>query len=98
MNRQIKHSYRPDRVSYPGETVLETIEAYGMSQAELAERMGRPKKTVNEIVNCKAAITPETALQLEHVLGVPARFWMNREQQCREALARATESTRLEQS
>ncbi|MBX3010422.1 MAG: HigA family addiction module antidote protein [Caldilineaceae bacterium] len=98
MNSQIKNSYMPDMVSYPGETVLETIESYGMSQAELAERMGRPKKTVNEIINGKAAITPETALQLERVLGVPARFWMNREQQYREALARSTERTRLEGS
>ena len=94
MNRQSKNSYMPDMVSYPGETVLETIEAYGMSQAELAERMGRPKKTVNEIIHGKAAITPETALQLERVLNVAPRFWMNREQQYREAVARATERTR----
>ena len=98
MNRQSKNSYMPNMVSYPGETVLETIESYGMSQAELAERMGRPKKTVNEIVNGKAAITPETALQLERVLGVPARFWMNREQQYREALARAAKHTHTEKS
>jgi len=98
MNRQSKNSYMPDMISFPGETVLETIEAYGMSQAELAERMGRPKKTVNEIIHGKAAITPETALQLERVLNVPARFWMNREQQYREALARATERTRLEEN
>ncbi|MEZ4729600.1 MAG: helix-turn-helix domain-containing protein [Caldilineaceae bacterium] len=63
MNKQSKNSYVPDMVSYPGETLLETIEAYGMSQAELAERMGRPKKTVNEIIHGKAAITPETALR-----------------------------------
>ncbi|MEZ4726998.1 MAG: HigA family addiction module antitoxin [Caldilineaceae bacterium] len=98
MNSQSKNSYMPDMVSYPGETVLETIEAYGMSQAELAERMGRPKKTVNEIIHGKAAITPETALQLERVLNVPARFWMNRKQNYREALARATERTRLAES
>ncbi|MCB9150231.1 MAG: HigA family addiction module antidote protein [Caldilineaceae bacterium] len=98
MNRQSKNSYMPDMVSYPGETVLETIESYGMSQAELAERMGRPKKTVNEIIHGKAAITPETALQLERVLNVPARFWMNREQNYREALARATERMRLEEN
>jgi len=33
----------------PGETLLETIEALGMTQVELARRMGRPLKTVNEI-------------------------------------------------
>ena len=82
----IENEYLPDRVSPPGETLLETIEALGMSQTDLASRMGRPIKTINEIIKGKAAITPETALQLKKVLGVPARFWLNREQQYRESL------------
>jgi HTH-type transcriptional regulator / antitoxin HigA len=83
--------YAPDQVSPPGDTLLEVLEMQHMSQAELAERTGRPKKTINEIVNAKAAITPETALQFELVLGIPAVFWINREQQYREALARERE-------
>ena len=35
------NQYAPDVVSPPGETLEETIEVLGMSQAELAERMGR---------------------------------------------------------
>ena len=66
------NEYAPDRVSPPGDTLAETLEALGMTQAELATRLGRPRKTVNEIVKGKAAIEPETALQLESVLGVPA--------------------------
>jgi DNA-binding XRE family transcriptional regulator len=50
-----------------------------MTQAELASRLGRPRKTVNEIIKGKAALEPETALQLESVLGTPAAFWMERE-------------------
>lgn len=73
------NEYEPDRISPPGDTLLESIQALGMSQAELAERLGRPTKTINEIVQAKTAITPETALQLEAVLGVPAAFWINRE-------------------
>ena len=38
------NSYMPDVVSYPGETVSETIETYGVNQAELADRMGAPRK------------------------------------------------------
>lgn len=90
-----ENQYIPDYVSPPGETLLETIEERGMSQAELACRMGRPKKTINEIIQAKAAITPETALQLERVLGVPARFWNNREQQYRQYLARLAEQEQL---
>jgi len=66
-----------------------------MSQAELADRTGRPTKTINEIVKGKAAITAETALQFELVLGVAASFWNNREQQYREALARRKETKSL---
>ena len=66
-----------------------------MSQTELAERTGRPKKTINEIVKGKAAITPETALQFERVLGIPAGFWIAREQNYRESLARGKRSGRV---
>ncbi len=62
-----------------------------MSQAELAERTGRPKKTINEIIKGKATITPATALQFERVLGVPASFWNNREHHYRDNLARQAE-------
>lgn len=95
MSNPIENEYLPDGVSPPGETLLETIEALGMTQIELADRMGRPRKTINEIIKGKTAITPETALQLEHVVGVPARFWITREQHYREALARTAEQTEL---
>src|ERR1700730_9795052 len=87
---------RPDYAVPPGLTVLETIDTLGMSQAELARRTGRPIKTINEIVQGKAAITPETAIQFELVLGVPAHFWSNLERNYRESLARIEERKRLE--
>ena len=87
--------YAPDYVSPPGETLEELLEDRGISQAELAERLGRPKKTINEIVQGKAAITAETALQLEHVLNVPVNFWLRREQEYREFLARQEEGAEL---
>lgn len=58
-----------------------------MSQSELARRMGRPVKTINEIVNAKAALTPDTAIQLERTLGISATFWNNLEAAYREHLA-----------
>jgi plasmid maintenance system antidote protein VapI len=67
-----------------------------MSQAELADRTGRPKKTINEIIKGKAAITAETAIQLEKVLAIPASFWTAREQNYRESLARMKEFEALE--
>jgi HTH-type transcriptional regulator / antitoxin HigA len=66
-----------------------------MTQAELAERLGKSRKHVNEVIKGVAGITPEMALQLERVLGVAAHFWNNREQQYREHLARQEERERL---
>lgn len=90
-------TFEPDFAIPPGETLAETLEALGMTQAELAERMGRPLKTINEIVAGKAMITSDTALQLEKVLGVPASFWTNHERVYRDALARRREAGQLEQ-
>lgn len=96
MGKNIKSQFAPDYAVPPGETLLETLETIGMSQAELADRTGRPKKTINEIIKGKAAIIPETALQLERVLGVPASFWNNLERNYQETLARLNEQRKLQ--
>ena len=44
-------AYSPDYAVPPGETLLETIEALGMTQADLAARTGRTLKTINEIAD-----------------------------------------------
>ena len=95
INTTVRNEYNPDFVSPPGDSLSEMLEYRGMSQAELAIRMGRPKKTINEIIHGKAAITPETAIQLEKVLQVPARFWNNREKLYRESLAQQREQEKL---
>jgi addiction module HigA family antidote len=67
-----------------------------MTQSELAQRLGRPLKTVNEIIKGKAAITAETAIQLERALGISASFWTNLETQYRDTLARKQAQAELE--
>lgn len=63
-----------------GKFLLEEIQARGLTQKELARRMGRPLNVINEIINGRKAITAETALQLEEVMPeIPARFWLNLE-------------------
>ncbi len=88
-------SYKPTSVSPPGATIADLLDERGMTQSELARRMGRPEKTISEIVHGKAAITPETALQLESVFDVPARFWVTREANYREFLARSAQDRAL---
>lgn len=74
-------------LSPPGDTIQETIDTIGMSQFELAERMGKNKKNINQIIKGKEPITQNTALQLERVLGIPASFWIEREKEYRQELA-----------
>ncbi|WP_425639666.1 HigA family addiction module antitoxin [Algoriphagus yeomjeoni] len=82
-------------ISPPGDTLAETIDELKISQTELASRMGRPQKTINEIIQGKAAITSETAIQLERVTDIPANFWLEREKNYRLELAEILEAERL---
>ncbi|MEZ5056890.1 MAG: ImmA/IrrE family metallo-endopeptidase [Saprospiraceae bacterium] len=73
-------------LSPPGDTIQEHIDYIGMSQAELAERMGRPKEKINDLIHGREPISTSTAYQLEKVLSIPASFWMNRESTYRQEL------------
>ena len=90
--------WRPDWAVPPGDILLEALEERGMSQSELARRTDRPIKTINEIIKGKAAITPETAIQFELVLGISARFWNGLESTFRDHLAREQARQQLEGS
>ncbi len=87
----------PDYASPPGESLEDVLEERGMSQAELSERTGLARKTVNEIIKGKAPITADSALHLERVLGLPAHFWNRRERIYREHLARLQERDRMKE-
>ena len=83
-------------LSPPGDTIQEHIDFIGMSQAELAERMGRPKEKINDIIKGRETISTATAFQLEKVLGIPAGFWMNRENTYRKELYELQQREELE--
>lgn len=87
--------FDPDWVSPPGDTILDLLEEKGWTQAELAIRTGFTRKHVNEIVSGKATLSPETALKLESTIGGSAQFWLTREAQYRERLARCDAEAEL---
>lgn len=91
----LKNEYMPDEVSVPGESLADILEERGMSQAELARRVGHAEKTISEIIHGKAPITPEMAVKLETVLGVPARFWNMRQAQYQDWVAREQQGQEL---
>lgn len=83
--------FRADYAIPPGETLRDTIDALGMTQADLARRTDLSPKHINQIVQGVAPITPETAIGLEHVTGVSARLWNGLEANYRQRLAQERE-------
>ncbi len=54
----------------------EFLKPLGISQSALAARLGVSFPRLNEIIRKKRSLTPDTALRLERVLGMPADFWL----------------------
>ena len=73
----------------PGATIKEQLNDRGMSQKEFAARMDMSEKHISKLINGEVQLTPETAVRLEFVLGVPAKFWNNLEAIYREKIIKA---------
>lgn len=89
--------FEPDWLSPPGDTIGDLLDERGWSQTEFAQRIGYTTKHVNQLIRGKAPISQETALRLERVLGSTARFWLQREAEYRETLARRAEQEQFSQ-
>ena len=64
--------------THPGEMLLEEfLKPHGLTQTELAERLGVSYPRVNELIHGKRDMTPDTALRLERLFGVEAQVWLN---------------------
>ena len=61
--------------THPGEMLFEKfIKPLGLTQTELARRLGVSYPRLNEIVKGHRSVTPDTALRLSQVLGMSADF------------------------
>jgi addiction module HigA family antidote len=69
---------RNRKPTHPGailrEDVLPTL---GLTQKELARRLGVSRRTVSEIVHERRPVTPDMALRLARLLGGSAESWLN---------------------
>lgn len=83
-----RNEYVPQTVTHPGVTLREKLLELGMSQKEFAIRTGKPEQTIVKVIDGKSALTPDMAVKFESVLGIPATFWLNRQQNYDEAVAR----------
>lgn len=81
----------------PGATIREQLVDRGMSQKEFAVRMGLSEKHISRLINGEVQLTPEVAVKLEMVLGVPAKFWNNLEAIYREKIVKAKAENAMEE-
>ena len=63
----------------PGEHLEEGIEYIGMTEQELADKMGMSEQAIGELIRGEMAVTQDIADKLELVLGVPSHMWVNLE-------------------
>jgi HTH-type transcriptional regulator / antitoxin HigA len=89
------NSFSPNYKVVPGSVLAEHREANLLTQADLAKRVSLDKKSINLIEKGTQAITPETALKLESVFGLPAHVWTGLEARYRESIEREKEQPRL---
>ena len=62
---------------HPGRIVRqECLEALGLSVTEAAKVLDVTRQTLNNLVNEKAAISPEMAIRLEKAFGSTADTWL----------------------
>lgn len=67
--------------THPGALLREIIlPELGMTQKELATRLGVSRYLVSEILHERKAITPDMALRLGQFLGNGAKLWLNMQQ------------------
>ncbi|MDR0294853.1 MAG: HigA family addiction module antidote protein, partial [Prevotellaceae bacterium] len=74
--QMIANNLEPSEPIHPGEILKEEIEFRGISQKKLDERMGMSYTVLNEVINCKRAVTTEYALLFEAALGIEAGMWI----------------------
>ena len=76
--RRLPKNRRP---THPGLVFLEDFLApLGITQREAAERLRISYPRMNEIINGKRSVTPETALRIARLTGTEPEFWLNLQQ------------------
>jgi addiction module HigA family antidote len=63
---------------HPGEVLLEEfLKPMNLSQNQLSLALRVPARRINEIVQGKRSITPDTALRLAHYFKMSPQFWLS---------------------
>lgn len=66
------------RPTHPGEMLREDfLPDYGLTVSSLATALGVSRQSINELLRCRRAVSPEMALRLSRLFGNSAEFWLN---------------------
>jgi len=96
MIRHQNDRFEPDYIVHPGEILDEVLEARHITKTDLAKKSQLSEKTISQIINGKAPISPDTAIKFERVLGIPASTWSNLESLYQTQLAKLKDRKELE--
>lgn len=84
----INSEFQPDWLSPPGSTINDLLERRGLSREEFAKQTGYSLERISHLLVGRLAITPDIAQVLECTVGGSAQFWLAREDQYRDEVAR----------
>ncbi len=77
--RRLLPTHQPP--THPGEMLLEEfLKPLGVTQSAFARQLGVSFPRLNEVINGKRSVTPDTALRLAQVTGMSADFWLGLQQ------------------
>jgi plasmid maintenance system antidote protein VapI len=80
--------FRPDWASAPGDTISDILRERHLSVDEFARRIEQSLEYANDLLQGRATVTVAVARRLERVLGASVEFWISRDFQYREDVAR----------
>lgn len=71
------------RPTHPGEMLLEEfLKPLEVSQKEFADQIGVSYVRLNELVNGRRGVTPDTAVRLSKALSTTPDYWLNGQRDC----------------
>lgn len=85
------NDFRPNWTSAPGRTIEEILKTRELSIEVFAQKMNQSVENIRHLITGYVEITRDLALQLEEILGSSSSFWLKRDIQYRETLARLKE-------
>ena len=66
---------------HPGEILSDELAELSITASALARQIKVPPNRISQIMQCKRAISGDTALRLGHWFGMSPQFWLNLQSQ-----------------